>query len=294
MDRPAPEDLARVAAALRAEPVTWRPATRGGQTAAARWIATLPDGSSAFVKIGATMETATWVRDEHLVYARLRGRPFLPTLVGWHDDGERPVLAIEDLSGARWPPPWDGPAVDAVLACLEEVHAAPPPPDLPAFDRHGVEFRGVWQRLAADPDPFLALGLCDRRWFEASLPDLAAAADAAVLEGDVLLHLDVRSDNLCLRDGRAVLVDWNWACTGSPMFDLAWWLPSLHAEGGPPPEAVLPEGAAEHAALAAGYFCAHAGLPPIPEAPHVRDLQLQQARTALPWAARELGLPPPA
>ena len=72
------------------------------------------------------------------------------------------------------------------------------------------------------------------------------------------------------------------------------WLPSLHAEGGPPPEEVLREPAPEFAAMLAGYFCSHAGLPPIAEAPHVRDMQLQQARAALPWAARELGLPPPA
>ena len=294
MDRPEPADVSRVAAAVGFEPTSWRPATRGGRTAAARWIVGLADGSRVFVKIGATLDTASWVRDEHLAYRELRGRPFLPRMVGWSDDGVRPVLAIEDLSDERWPPPWDPPAVDAVLACLDDVHATPPPPDLPAVDRHHPEFRGVWQRLAGHPEPFLALGLCGPAWLEAALPVLAAAADAAVLEGDTLLHMDVRSDNLCLRGCRALLIDWNWACTGSPLFDLAWWLPSLQAEGGPAPEDVLPDGGTEHAALAAGYFCSHAGLAPIPEAPHVRHLQLQQARTALPWAARELGLPPPA
>ena len=292
--QPEPQDVARVAAALKAEPVMWRPALRGGQTAAARWIVTLPDGARSFVKIGATLETAAWVRDEHLVYTQLRGMSFLPRMIGWHDDGERPVLAIEDLSQERWPPPWDTAAVDAVLACLEDVHATDPPPDLPTFERHHVQFRSVWQRIQADPEPFLSLGLCGRAWLDAAAPDLAAAADAAVLEGDTLVHMDVRSNDLCLHGGAAVLIDWNWACVGSPMFDLAWWLPSLHAEGGPPPKAVLPTGAVEHAALAAGYFCAHAGLPPIPQARHVRELQLQQARTALPWAARELGLPAPA
>ena len=46
-------------------------------------------------------------------------------------------------------------------------------------------------------------------------------------------------------------------------------------------------------ALLAGYFCARAGLPEIPQAPHVRRLQREQGGTALPWAARMLGLPPP-
>ena len=43
----------------------------------------------------------------------------------------------------------------------------------------------------------------------------------------------------------------------------------------------------------AGFFCARAGDPPIPDAPHVRPLQIRQATTALPWAARALGLPEP-
>jgi hypothetical protein len=89
-------------------------------------------------------------------------------------------------------------------------------------------------------------------------------------------------------------VDWNWACVGNPMVDVAFWLPSLRAQGGPRPEDVPASGAAELAAACAGFFRAHAARPPIPTAPHVRPLQLRHARTALPWAARALGLPSPA
>jgi thiamine kinase-like enzyme len=111
-----------------------------------------------------------------------------------------------------------------------------------------------------------------------------------------LLHFDVRSDNLCLRGDRAVLVDWNFACVGNPLFDVAAWLPSLHAEGGPAPDEVLPptDEVAEIAALLAGNFAARGPRPEIPEAPHDRQLQRAQLTTALPWAARVLELPPPA
>ena len=49
----------------------------------------------------------------------------------------------------------------------------------------------------------------------------------------------MRSDNLCIRDGRAYLVDWNCACLGNPELDLAAWLPSLACEGGPQPYVAL-------------------------------------------------------
>jgi thiamine kinase-like enzyme len=293
-ERPEPEDLERARRAIGVEPVAWRTVTRGGQTASSRWIATLPDGSSAFVKIAYTLDTAAWIRDEHLFYAQHRDLPFTAEMLGWSDDGERPVLVLEDLSSADWPPPWDRERVDAVVRALEHVAATEPSQEIPPvmqsqFDRSG------WPEVAEDLEAFLALGLCDAAWIEANLAALADAARAAVIEGDALLHMDVRSDNLCLREGQAVLVDWNFACTGNPRFDLAAWLPSLHAEGGPAPEEVVApaEDMAAFASVLAGYFAAHAARPDIPEAPHVRPLQRMQARTALPWAAQALGLPPP-
>jgi hypothetical protein len=291
---PTPQDRERAARALGAEPVAWRPASRGGQTAASRWFATLPDGGPAFVKIAHTLDTAAWIRDEHLFYAQHRGLPFLPRMLGWDDDGERPALVLEDLSDAIWPPPWDRSLVDAVLACLQEVAGTTPSAEIPPvlasqFDRDG------WLEVERDPEPFLRLGLCEVAWLETHLATLIEASQDAPIEGDSLLHMDVRSDNLCIRGGRAILVDWNLACLGEPRFEIAAWLPSLHAEGGPAPEEIVdpaPDMTA-FAALLAGYFASHAGRGPIPEAPHVRPLQLMQARTAIPWAARALRLPEP-
>jgi aminoglycoside phosphotransferase (APT) family kinase protein len=114
----------------------------------------------------------------------------------------------------------------------------------------------------------------------------------APLDGDALVHLDIRSDNVCIGGSGALVIDWNHAAIANPDLDIAAWLPSLHAEGGPLPESILAE-APSFAAWIAGFFSARAGLPDIAEAPHVRPLQLMQARTALSWAARALGLPPP-
>ncbi len=41
-----------------------------------------------------------------------------------------------------------------------------------------------------------------------------------------------------------------------------------------------------------GFFAGRAGKPPIPNAPQVREVQLSQLRSALPWAQRALRLPP--
>jgi hypothetical protein len=69
-------------------------------------------------------------------------------------------------------------------------------------------------------------------------------------------------------------------------------LPSLRLEGGPEPDQLLPH-AHGFAALLAGFFGSRAGLPAPPTAPRVRPFQLAQLRVTLPWAARQLDLPPP-
>ena len=283
-----PVDLDRIERALGWRPTHWAPASAGRSGATAARLLVSSAGARAFVKLGTTELTAGWFRHEHENYLWLTG-PFLPRLLGFSDDGSVPVLAIEDLSEATWPPPWDDEEVAQVLDTGALVHAHQIPPHVAALTD---EFRDDWDRVAMDPRPFLALGLCSTAWFEHAVPALSAAALAAPIRGSALLHLDIRSDNLCFHDGRAMIIDWDGPMVGNPDADLALWLPSLASEGGPQPEAILPA-APELAAWTAGFFCARAGLEPIPEAPHVRPLQLAQARTALPWAARALGLPAP-
>jgi hypothetical protein len=285
---PSQADLDRIEAALGWRPTWWRHrgGERGRSSTSARWVVGASAGR-AFVKLGATALTAAWFRREHETYRSLHG-PFIPELLGFSDDGVVPVLAIEDLSDAEWPPPWTDERVERVLECLGLVHLATPPPQLAPV---APEPMG-WPDIARSPGRFLALGLCSPAWLTSAIGVLMDAARRAPIGGDALLHLDVRSDNLCFRGRSAVLVDWVAAVVGNPVLDVAFWLPHLHAEGGPPPESILPD-APELAAWVTGFFCSRAGEPDIPDAPHVRPLQVMQARTALPWAARALGLPPP-
>jgi aminoglycoside phosphotransferase (APT) family kinase protein len=261
--------------------------TRGYATAF-HAVAELDDGRTFFVKAGSEDVTSGFLRDEIKVYRTIR-EPFMP---GFHgaDEGDPPFLVLEDLSGCFDAPPWTDGKIAAVVEVIERLRATTAPPELGSTERYRDEWVSGWEKVAADPEPFLALGLCSRKWLKKSLSVLSAAAEAAPLAGDALTHIDIRSDNLAFVDGHAKLVDWNWAGAGHPQLDLACWLPSLHAEGGPPPEALMPEGGGEFAALLAGVWAAVAGLPPPPTAPSVRAVQLAQLRVALPWAARELGL----
>jgi hypothetical protein len=259
-----------------------------GYTPAQRWLVRLEDRRSAFVKAAVNELTADWLRREHAIYTAVEA-DFLPTLLGWDDDEERPVLVLEYLAAGHWPPPWRSGDVANVLATLERVHAHEPPPAVPPL-AEDLTADG-WRRIAANPAPFRSTGLSTDGWLESALPTLLDAEAAFRLEGEALVHTDVRSDNLCLRAGGAILVDWNHAARGNPELDVAFWLPSLEHEGGPPPEATLPA-AREAAAVVSGYFAARAGLPPVPDAPGVRPIQLAQLGPALRWVSRALELPP--
>jgi hypothetical protein len=259
----------------------------GGYTLMEHWLVELEDGTPAFAKVAVDEPTAGFLRDEHRVYSQVEGS-FLPAFLGWDDDGERPILLVEDLSEAHWPPPWREGDVEAVLAALDEIHTAPPPAGL---RRLTLDEFHTWREVEADPEPFLSLGLVSAGWFQRALPHLLDATDRCVVEGGALLHLDTRSDNICIRDGRALIVDWNWAHTGNPDVDVSFWLPSLFVEGGPPPAEVQPD-AGDLTALVSGFFAPIAGLPPPAGAPTVRPLQLAQLKVALPWAVDVLGLPP--
>jgi hypothetical protein len=204
----------RLARCLGSKPINYRPVARG-YTGQHRWLIELAQGRSVFVKSAIDDETAGWLRAEYHMYSHLDA-PFVPTLVGWDDDGRLPILAIEDLSACMWPPPWSREGVDAVLATLTEVAATPPPPGLPSAESLRDELAG-WRKVVEDPAPFLELGLCALDWLERSLPTLIAASGEAVLDGDALLHFDVRSDNICICKGRAMLVDWN-----SAVLEIRW------------------------------------------------------------------------
>ena len=270
---------------------------KGGYTSAHRLIVQCSDGSSFFAKAATDFITSEWLRQEHMVYERLTG-PFMAKAIAWIDSQQgsdaddamnAPLLVLEDLSAGHWNVEWNSDSIKRVLDMLKLVHASPCPGELPTLESTRSDLVS-WHLVSKEPERFLKLGLCSADWLTSALPRLLEAENASVLSGSSIVHLDVRSDNLCFMQDRVVLVDWNWACIGNPKVDIVAWLPSLNCEGGPLPEDVL-VGEPELVSLFAGFWAYRAGLPPLSPDNGVRKIQLEQLKVALPWCARVLGLP---
>lgn len=261
---------------------TWSPVT-GGYSAAGIWVVERGTRPSVFVKAATTEPTARFLREEYAVYAGLEAE-CMPELVAWDGDEPSPILVLEDLSTAFWPPPWNAERIDAVLAAAHELAGTPAPEWLPSWAGAEDEFR-KWRVIADDPAGFIDAGIVSAAWLEhalAALVDLETGLDVA---GDAVVHSDIRSDNVCLTPA-AKLVDWNWTRRGDPEMDVLAWLPSLHLEGGPPPWHIRAEADPSVVAALAGYFGHYASLPPVADVdPGVRLLQRQQAEVCLDWLA---------
>lgn len=258
----------------------------GGYTPAARWTVTTPNGRF-FAKVGTTPLTNRLLREEAAVYTAVQA-PFMPKFIGWEDAETEPLMIIEDLSEAFWPPPWNRQRVDAVLQQLDAMHHTPA--SLPTYsEKHGNFLGNNWQSIADDPAPFLSLGFATESWLKASLPTLIASEQAFQIEGNAFSHWDIRSDNLCFVGDTVKFIDWPGAALSNPLIDVGFWLPSLAFEGGPKPQEILPS-EPELAACVSGYFASRAGRPPIPNAPGVRVVQQQQLSGALPWVIHALKL----
>ena len=278
--------------------VEWRkPHT--GLTAAQRFVARFADGSSAFVKAAVDAETERWLRTDRLIMSTVDA-DLVPRVVAWIEAGERSVLVLEDLSDAHWPADhfrvdggkmlpvlWKPGQLERAFHALDRLAAMTAPPSLPPLS--GI-LSAEWAPIAADPAPFLQLGLCSSTWLAQAIEGLVAAEKSVDLSGDALVHHDVRSDNVCLRGDRVILVDWSEARCGCPGYDLATFLTGCALEGGPDPFDVMPE----HGALAAwmGGRTARRATCETQRAPAwlIRVMK-RMAVVNLQWATRSLGLP---
>jgi aminoglycoside phosphotransferase (APT) family kinase protein len=134
-------------------------------------------------------------------------------------------------------------------------------------------------------------GLCSSAWAARAAPRVVECDDLAAMETTAFVHGDVRSDNVCMRDGGAVLVDWSSSGVGHPLHDLVQLLPTLHLEGGPEPWTVLAEPADVIARLGGAIAARGCSESPLPA--WLRRVLLKLAAINLAWIAAALAIEPP-
>ena len=228
------------------------------------------------------------VRREIEVMAVLPSSVPAPRLVAAIDDGEWVAGIFECVAGRLPVDPWSTAELTSAIDALARLNATPAPPELLSAAAFLAPLFDGWKKLVArDAVP--------TRW-ASRVETLVALEQEALdsLDGDRLVHNDVRADNMLITpSGQVVFVDWAHACRGPAWLDLVLWACALELEGGGPPAETMvrlaPESRPTEAALTAmvaailGYFEFQGTLPDPPGLPTVRSFQRAQGEIAARW-----------
>ncbi len=267
------------------------------------------DGGRYFVKGAGPVpnrDTPGMHRREAQVLAAMPDGVAVPRLLWSYDDEETGwvLLVFQDIEGRHPRMPWRIDELDRVMDGLARIADALTPSPIPvslagsarrAFDR---SING-WQQLAEGPPSDLdRLDAWSRRNLD-RLVELESQSPVAV-DGDTLLHLDVRADNILLAGNEVWLFDWASACVGAPWVEAIGFAPSVAMQGGLRPEQLLtrypaarsadPAAITAAVAATAGYFTHRALQPPPPGLPTLREFQAAQGAVARDWTTIRTGL----
>lgn len=231
--------------------------------------------------------------------------PMPPLLWSYDDvqDTEWVVVLFEAIDGVHPGQPWSQTELERILAALHTLSAVLTPSPLSsdvvatARDRFANSFHG-WTFFQADE---AAQAKLPDSWCARHLGALARleedAADA--VDGDSLIHFDIRADNILLTSDRVWFLDWPHACLGANWVDVILFAPSITMQGGPQPQdvlqrylrdSVIDEAKVTAAVIAmAGFFTYQATLPPPLGLPTLREFQNAQAVVARQWVAQRTG-----
>jgi aminoglycoside phosphotransferase (APT) family kinase protein len=260
----------------------------------------LEDGRRVFLKAvseEANPDTPDIHRREARILAALPATAPIARLLWSYDEMGWVALCLEDVDGRHPDEPWTEHDLDLVIACVEKMSRDLTPSPIRVDDTVPAFFRQTingWR---------IALERGERRldaWALRNLDRLAELENRApgAVEGDALVHCDIRADNLLISGDRLYVLDWPWARIGAAWVDLVAMAPSVTMQGGPPPEQFLRRldlhgvtGAAIDAVVAslAGYFVVRALEPPPPGIPTVRAFQAAQGRVAIAWLRERTG-----
>jgi hypothetical protein len=255
------------------------------------------DGTRAFVKaagLALNHETPGLHRTEGRIAAALPPGTPAPRLRHSYDDGDWVALVFDEVDGVMPVLPWRPEDLARVLTGLQALAAAMTPcpvPDAPAVTSTLAADMLGYQRLLDNPpdlDP----------WERRHLADLTvlAARSLSTMDGDTLLHVDVRADNVLLGPGGSVtFVDWPSASRGAAWIDTVV-LAVNAALHGHDPETVLAGNPLVAGVPPTPFLAGLAGMwhdaarrPAPPGLPTIRGFQRAQGDTALDWVRRRTG-----
>ena len=267
------------------------------------------DGTRYFVKCAGPVPnpaTPGMHRREAQVLGAMPDGVAVPRLLWTYDDEESGwvLLVSQDIEGRHPRMPWRMEELDRVVDGLARLADALTPSPLPVSQvrsARGAFCRSIngWRQLAVGPPSDL-----DRldQWSQRNLDSLIELESQApdAVDGDTLLHLDVRADNILLTANEVWIFDWASACVGAPWVDAIGFAPSVAMQGGPPPEETVarhpaarsadPSHITAAAAAIAGYFTHRALQPPAPGLPTLREFQAAQGEVARNWLAQRARL----
>lgn len=266
----------------------------GGFSPGFAGVVTLTDGRRLFLKAGdaaTNAETGVLYRREADVAGVLPPET-APTLHWWFKAGGWVVLAFDVVAGVHPGAPWTETELDAVLAAQRRLSETPPPVGLRRLDAFFDDLCTGWRRLTDERHDDLPPAA--DRWL-ISGPMLERRAAIALAQGESVVHLDLRSDNILLTPSGVRFIDWPHAGVGCPWADLVFFASTVTLEGGPAPgEVVVRTDVADRARsedfLAgvvawAGRVLWRSRQSSPPGIPHLRSFQAAQAEVALAWAA---------
>lgn len=260
----------------------------------------LDDGRRVFLK--AVHETAnpdspSIHRREAQIVAALPPNAPAPRFLWDYDEGGWVALCFEDVDGRHPHEPWTEPDLALVVRTLKDMAVSLTPSPIVTGETAATAFqRGIngWQVAQARREGRLD-AWCSKHL--TALAELEAEAPL-VVEGNTLLHFDVRADNLLIANNRVFVLDWPWARLGPAWVDWVGMAPSVAMQGGPAPEdflarfdlSLVSDRALDAVVCTlAGYFVVSGLEPPPPGLPTVRAFQAAQGRVAVDWLRGRTG-----
>jgi hypothetical protein len=290
----------------------------GGYSPTPTFRLALAGGKRAFFKgvFGGTNRVATNAFKSELrsyeALSPLVGK-WMPEFLGSFQLDDWLVMLLEDL-GPRSVPPWTPALTRQVSAQLGDFHLETTRLAFPAWieplRERTPEFN--WPRLAEDSRGFETIaataGEKSREavaWLDKNYA-LFAGLSANIEDRPatpVLLHGDIRSDNLRLVGGRLKLFDWPYVNRGAAEYDLVEFAQSVTVEAGPLPEKTVewycerypvdPDLLTAYISWFCAFFATLYWRAELPGLPRLRKFQRDQLRVLLYWLCRRVEIPGP-